>query len=148
MSLQPKRDDDIDYRIKNQSQQITKDPKYPLWQFGLYGLLILIFLTTLAIINNLNSKINYIQQQNSVLRAVPRGEGTSLYPESSKRTFYVKGEPAICVQGTWNEQNEWDETADTTTLIWSKDKTPISIIQSGQGYSCDDLGLIQDRLKK
>ncbi len=46
----------------------------------------------------------------------------------------INGEPAICVQGTWNKRNEWDETADTKALIWSNDQITLSIIQSGLGY--------------
>jgi hypothetical protein len=146
MSEKPKRDDNIDYRVDQRLGNGNTEQKLPFWQISVYALLVAMLVTSFVVIFNLNGKMDSLRKQNSGLRAAIRGQMSSLYPDSAKRSLSVNGQPAICVQGNWNESNEWSAAADTTTLVWSINSISKSVSQSGLKLSCEDLSRLTKSL--
>ncbi len=66
-------------------------------------------------------------------------EGGYVYSEAAKQQVTVNGRAAICVQGAWNEHQEWMDTADAGALEWSANGFTYHIGYSHLGLSCGDL---------
>ncbi len=73
-------------------------------------------------------------------------EGGYTYPDASKQPVMVNGQPAICIQGAWNEWQEWNGAADTGALEWSANGFTYHIGHSNLGLTCSDLIKIAESL--
>jgi hypothetical protein len=74
-------------------------------------------------------------------------EGVYLYPDAAKQPVMVNGQSAVCVQGAWNEQQEWNATADVAALEWSADGFTYRMGHSGLSLTCNDLIKIAESLR-
>jgi hypothetical protein len=81
---------------------------------------------------------------------VTQGASQSQYvfPETAKQPAKVNGQSAFCVQGSWNEKQEWISTADAGHLEWSANGFLYTIGHSGLGLTCNDLIKIAESLQK
>jgi len=70
-----------------------------------------------------------------------------LFPDDAKQPVKVNGQSAFCVQGSWNERQEWISTADAGHLEWSANSFLYTIGHSGLGLACSDLIKIAESLK-
>jgi hypothetical protein len=74
-------------------------------------------------------------------------EGKYLYPDDAKQSVTIGSQTAVCVQGSWNERQEWLELADAGALEWSANGFSYHIGHSGLSLSCDDLIRIAQSLE-
>ncbi len=65
-------------------------------------------------------------------------EGGYDYPDTAMRSVSVSGYSGICVQGSWNERQEWVASADAGALEWSTGDFWYRISHSGIGLSCEN----------
>ncbi len=66
-------------------------------------------------------------------------ENRAPYPETAIQPVTVHGQPAICVRGTWDEQNQWQAEADAGILAWTAEGFNYRITHRGLGLRCEDL---------
>ncbi len=74
-------------------------------------------------------------------------ENPIFYPDAAKRQVTVRGQPAQCVQGTWDVQHQWRADADAGTLEWTADGFSYRISHTGLGLHCEDLQRIAESLR-
>jgi hypothetical protein len=74
-------------------------------------------------------------------------EGGYFFPENAKQSVMVKGQPAVCVQGTWNENGDWLAAADAGALEWLADGFFYHIGHAGLSLRCEDLIRIAESLR-
>ncbi|GAB4577427.1 MAG: hypothetical protein Fur0022_01580 [Anaerolineales bacterium] len=60
-------------------------------------------------------------------------------PEADLQQVTVSGEPGVCIQGLWDEQNQYHADVDAATLEWSEGDFSYRISQTGLGLLCEDL---------
>jgi hypothetical protein len=61
------------------------------------------------------------------------------YPDAATQQVTVNGQPGVCMQGTWDEQDQWQAEADVGTLEWSAKGFSYRISHTGLGLRCEDL---------
>lgn len=67
-------------------------------------------------------------------------EDPSPYPKAARQPVTILGLPGICVQGTWNDQGQWQADVDAGVLEWtSRRGFSYRISHTGLGLSCEDL---------
>ncbi len=71
------------------------------------------------------------------IRGLPENRGP--YPDAAKRQVRVRGQPGLCVQGTWDEQRQWRDQADAGALEWTVSGFSYRISHTGLGLHCEDL---------
>lgn len=66
-------------------------------------------------------------------------EGTYHFPDAAKEQVSVAEQPAICVQGAWDNAGHWQADVDAGMLEWTADGFHYRIGHSGLGLTCNDL---------
>jgi hypothetical protein len=61
------------------------------------------------------------------------------YPVAAQQKEMVNGQPGTCVQGAFDEQQQWQDNADAGILEWIADGVTYRISHKGLGLRCDDL---------
>lgn len=61
------------------------------------------------------------------------------YPETARQPVTVNEQPAVCVQGTWDKQGQWQAGADAAALEWASEGFSYRISHTGLGLTCEDL---------
>jgi hypothetical protein len=61
------------------------------------------------------------------------------YPTAAQTQVAVRGQPAQCVQGTWDAQRQWRNEADAGSLEWTAGDFSYRISHAGLGLHCGDL---------
>ncbi|MCH8341575.1 MAG: hypothetical protein IIA51_08485 [Chloroflexi bacterium] len=74
-------------------------------------------------------------------------EGNYLYPDEAKQSITIGGQACVCVQGSWNERQEWVASADAGALEWSANGFWYRIGHSHLGLSCENLVRIAQSLE-
>ncbi len=74
-------------------------------------------------------------------------EGNYLYPDDAKQSVTIGGQTGVCVQGSWNERQEWMALSDAGALEWSANGFSYHIGHFGLGLSCENLVRIAQSLK-
>ena len=75
-------------------------------------------------------------------------EGNYLYPDDAKQSVTIDGQTGVCMQGSWNERQEWVALADAGALEWSANGFSYHIGHFGLGLSCENLVRIAQSLEK
>ena len=74
-------------------------------------------------------------------------EGYYLYPDDAKQSVTIGGQTGVCVQGSWNERQEWMALSDAGALEWSANGFSYHIGHFGLGLSCENLVRIAQSLE-
>jgi hypothetical protein len=74
-------------------------------------------------------------------------EGYYLYPDDAKQSVTIGGQTGVCVQGSWNDRQEWMASVDAGALEWSANGFSYHIGHFGLGLSCENLVRIAQLLK-
>ena len=62
-----------------------------------------------------------------------------VYPKAVQYQGTIQGQPAICIQGAWDEQHRWQAMADAGILTWTAGDFRYRISHAGLGFRCADL---------
>lgn len=66
-------------------------------------------------------------------------EGAYHFPDAAKEQVMVAEQPAVCVQGAWDNAGQWHADADSGMLEWSANGFHYRIGHSGLKLTCDEL---------
>jgi hypothetical protein len=61
------------------------------------------------------------------------------YPQAAQQPVTLAGQPAVCIQGDWDDQRQWRADADAGLIEWSAGAYSYRIVQTDLGLSCADL---------
>lgn len=66
-------------------------------------------------------------------------ENLDSFPNAVQQPVTVLGLSGICVPGAWDQQGQWQNDADASTLAWSGEGFSYRISQTGLELGCEDL---------
>ena len=81
----------------------------------------------------------YDGREGNVTVEIIQGLQEKPLPEADLQPVSVNGGPGVCIQGLWDEQNQYLADVDAATLAWSEADFSYRINQTGLGLLCTDL---------
>lgn len=66
------------------------------------------------------------------------GGSQYVFPNHAKQATTVNGNPAVCVEGSWNSLNQWKPNNDAIHLGWSDGTLSYRLGGSGLQLDCDE----------